>query len=256
MKESYIAQATFNSGDHTPVGDIKYGAKENQRLKYDFLPDSGAAPYIAGESGAGDSSGGFDGSGAGDYGGGEMQDVGGYDSGSFYASKHPKGLQSSSHKVESQEGRQFSLSNRGKSHETGSTEATEPTGITFALSDRGRPPKSKTEQEDTMKESGESGESVNDSKSTKSVESDYVYLVKYFPGGKHVYKFDESGSILGTSDVSLNNRKDIKRAVCGHWYFFTFGSVLNEKKAKSLSERLATLKSNLSFASHLRNKVF
>ena len=285
----YVTHATFNSEtDHTPVGDVKYG-------DYEYLPDSGAAPYVS--EGAGGAEGGDmnvdggDGVGGQDYyngdvgngeniGGDGMQDVGGYDSGSFYETKKPpfslsdRGKPSQSTPQSENEsqthnqqftlndggksseansaGAQFALSNRGRPSESSeqqnnkfsSSSSSDNKGISFSLSDRGRP-----QQHENQNLS--SGQTSNDSK-----ESDFDYLVKYFPGGKHVYNFDENGTITGTSDVSWDNRKDIKRAVCAHWYYFTFGNVSDDDKAKEVADRLFNLKGDLSLTNHIKKKVF
>jgi len=82
--------------------------------------------------------------------------------------------------------------------------------------------------------------------------SDKDYLLRYFPGAESVYGYDENGNILSVSNDA--ERKTIKRAVCGHWYFFTFGCVSSETKAKSLSEKLSKIKPYLDFTSQLKNK--
>ena len=73
------------------------------------------------------------------------------------------------------------------------------------------------------------------------------YLLKWFPGALDVYNYDENGSIVAVSNTS--DRKIIKRAVGGHWYFMTFGCVSSEEKAKLLSNKLARFKQDLGFTS-------
>jgi len=104
---------------------------------------------------------------------------------------------------------------------------------------------------------GESGESsTGESSAVQGDEvSDRDYLLRYFPGALEVYNYDENGHITRPSEVSLADRKIIKRAICGHWYFFTYGCAANEEKAKHLSTKLAKIKPDLSLTTHLKKKV-
>jgi len=86
-------------------------------------------------------------------------------------------------------------------------------------------------------------------------QSDKSYLLQYFPGASEVYNYDENDSIISPSDVSMADRKTIKRAISGHWYFFTFGCVSEEVKAKSLSNKLARIKPDLNLTNHLMRTV-
>lgn len=99
-----------------------------------------------------------------------------------------------------------------------------------------------------------SGEGSGEIGSAEEV-SDRDYLLKYFPGALEVYNYDENGHIICASDVSLADRKIVKRAICGHWYFFTYGCAANEEKAKHLSNKLAKIKPDLNLASHIKKKV-
>lgn len=88
-----------------------------------------------------------------------------------------------------------------------------------------------------------------------NVMNDRDYILKYFPGANDVYVYDDDGNILSAADVSLAERKLIKRAVSGHWYFMTYGFVTSEPKAKSLSDKLAKIKPGLTLPNHLMRNI-
>lgn len=86
-------------------------------------------------------------------------------------------------------------------------------------------------------------------------QDDKSFVTKYFPGASDVYQYDDNGSIISATDVSFSERRNVKKAICGHWYFFTFGCVSNEPQSKRLSEKLAKIKSDLNLANHIIRKA-
>ena len=99
------------------------------------------------------------------------------------------------------------------------------------------------------------GSLSNENGSSSRDVSDQDYLLKYFPGAKETYIYDEASNIIGTTrDVNMINRKDIKKAVCAHAYFFRYGFVKNDAKSKQLAGKLYDIKPSLSFVSHLMKR--
>jgi hypothetical protein len=47
----------------------------------------------------------------------------------------------------------------------------------------------------------------------------------------------------------------LKRAVCGHWYFFNYGSIADDDIAKHLSNKLANIKTEFNLTSNIIEKI-
>lgn len=81
------------------------------------------------------------------------------------------------------------------------------------------------------------------------------YLEKYFPNGGNIYQKNENHEITGVTDnVSMVNRRDLKKAVCAHLYFLRHGFVKNDAKALELAGVLGDIKPSLSLVSQLKKR--
>jgi hypothetical protein len=91
--------------------------------------------------------------------------------------------------------------------------------------------------------------------SSSGTNTEQEFITKWFPSDANLYQFDGSGTITGYTPVNFEQRRDTKKAVCAHVYFFSHGCVKSDPMAQSLTVKLMNIKSKLSFVEHIRNKT-
>lgn len=225
LKERYAAMASFNSEDHSPVGEVEYPSDSDynedhqqdnsQEQQQDISDTSNPAPYIGGE---------------GMWGKKHNGDVEGHESKELREQKLAREEQARLRK-DVQERERFAGhmppaehvdTYKGLDENSNEGKATVYSGLDSGV------PTADNAQNGGIFATGHARPQI----------SDKEYLASFFPNAVSSYSFKDDGELTGVSDVQNGDSKRLKEMLNSHRTFFSTSFVSDQDKAKELAARL------------------